>query len=88
MDESITSLPTLSKGPTDSGEDEPGTTKLLDGVTLARDAMKTTNARFASTGVDVVDSQAIVENMPSISYVASGVVGFEPPKDEPGWTKV
>ena len=60
----------------------------LDGVALAEATMNTTNARFEKTLGMKVDRKAVVDAMPQISLVATGVVGFEPPTDEPEWCKV
>lgn len=68
-------------------DDHVATTSILDGVALAEDTMRTTNARFATSGADAIDHQAVVEAMPKVSLVATGVVCFEPP-DEPQWAKV
>jgi len=59
---------------------------MLDGVALAEATMHATNTRFAHAGMEAVDRQAIVDAMPHISFVATGVVGFEP-ADEPQWAK-
>jgi len=59
----------------------------LDGVALAEATMNTTNARFEKTLGMKVDRKAVVDAMPQISLVATGVVGFEPPTDEPEWCK-
>ena len=68
--------------------DHEPTTCILDGVALAEDTMRATNARFVVSGADAIDHQAVVEAMPRISLVATGVVCFEPPADEPQWAKV
>jgi hypothetical protein len=81
----------VTAGADDAGDnvdsDHVATTTILDGVALAEDTMRATNARFATSGADAIDHQAVVEAMPKISLVASGVVSFEPP-DEPQWAKV
>lgn len=60
--------------------------KFLDGVALAEATMQGTNQRFAVAGVEAVDHREVVDAMPQISVVATGVVGFEP-ADEPQWAK-
>ena len=69
-------------------DDEADSSTVLDGVALAEETMRATNARLAESGLETTDRQALLDTtLPRIPFVASGVVGFEPPKDEPAWAK-
>jgi len=57
-------------------------------VALAENTMQATNARFANAGGEVVDERTILDAMPQISFVATGVVAFEPPAPSEPWAKV
>lgn len=74
-------------GDGEGGEGEEGDHLFLDGVAMAEATMQATNQRFVKSGVETVNRQEIVETMPQISFVATGVVGFEP-SSEPEWSKV
>jgi hypothetical protein len=85
--QTATTAQTGTTGGGDGVEGEDDNHLFLDGVAMAEATMQATNTRFAKSGVETVNRQEIVEAMPQVSFVATGVVGFEP-SNEPEWSKV